>query len=601
MRWIRRRRGASGDVGASKVPEAPRRPVGAWRESDPAMRVSADQPTAGSAGFVRALPTRWRQAPILGPLGHDVRPDGPSGLMPDVARTVDPVHGERPEFVWPSVRERRAAGARRARAAAGSSVAAVSRSVWPTPLRRAPVVADGVEGPVARPRVSVVEGGGAAQAAPISPEIEPAGVAEPMQEPEFEDSAEADATTADDAASAAVVADAVEPQADVDLPTPVGVPPVLPSPVSSVSATPGIRFTPAIEADVPALPTADPSPVSVPEVRVRQRQTNARRTRLGPPIAPPIEPAPETDTATETPAELVSPDISHAVSAPETEVSEQVMSEQPSLVPQLFRAMTMRSPASTTDELEAVPEDSEPPSELPPSAPTRPTEPDFDRSDPPSPTMPTARPPQVPVVREVIAPDVASERRVELPSDDSVLEPEHDAPPVLDSTTPTAIRPADIAPIVSRRRLFAPIQSISVATQSSPTPPNQLDQSNPASPVNQGNTFTRVLAPQTPPAPPTTTPNLTVATAPQQALVTATTRFVPPDETSVPQQTPSNPSAPSAAPQPASLSAPTPPTSATSDPFALDQLAADLYDRLRSRLVDELYVGRERAQLLTDL
>jgi hypothetical protein len=40
---------------------------------------------------------------------------------------------------------------------------------------------------------------------------------------------------------------------------------------------------------------------------------------------------------------------------------------------------------------------------------------------------------------------------------------------------------------------------------------------------------------------------------------------------------------------------------ASADPFALDQLAADLYDRLRSRLVDELYVGRERAQLLTDL
>lgn len=628
MRWIRRRRGASENTDTSQAPEAPKRPVGAWREVDPAaMRVSAEPPTAGSTQFVRALPTRWQQAPILGPLGHDVTLDGPSGLMPDVARTVDPVRGERPEFVWPSVRKPRVAGARRARAVGQS--AAVSRSAWPTPLRRAAVVAGDIEGPVSKPRVSVVEDGGATQAAPTS-------FSEPEEGPDVEDSSEAD--------TAAVVDE-----------TPVEVP--------------------------PALPITNPKPISTPEVRGR-----ARRTRLGPPIEP------------------ASPDVRDVMSDPETEVSERGTSKQ---VPQSLPATTTYSPESTIDELEAAPGVSAP-----------------------SPTMSLR---QVPVVR-------AAERKAEPRPDDSVLETEHDAPSIPEPAAPTATRPADIAPIVSGRRLFAPLQSISVAG-----PPSQSDQSTPVSSANQSSAFAQVFAPLASPVPPQ---DLGVTMPPHRTLGTASTRFVPPDGPSAPQQIPSIPSAVPASPalpqtalsasprpalsaspalpqtalpassglprtalsaspaplqsvlhastqpvssaslrsglpaspallqpaassasprpatssasprpglpaspapsqpalsvsprldlpalpaspqssvpalaqtvspaplqsaaptspaptQPASLPAPSPPTPAASgDPFALDQLAADLYDRLRSRLVDELYVGRERAQLLTDL
>ena len=621
MRWIRRRRGASENPDRSQVPEAPKRPAGAWREADPAMRVSANQQTAGSARFVKALPTRWQQAPILGPLGHDVRLDGPSGLMPDVARTVDPLHGERPEFVWPSVRKPRVAGARRARAVGPS--AAVSRSAWPTPLRRAAVVAGDIEGPVVRPLVSVVGDGGAAQAAPAT-------FAEPEEGPDVEDSSEAD--------TAAVVDE-----------TPVEVP--------------------------PALPITNPKPISTPEVRGR-----ARRTRLGPPIEP------------------ASPDVRDVMSDPETEVSERGTSKQ---VPQSLPATTTYSPESTIDELEAAPGVSAP-----------------------SPTMSLR---QVPVVR-------AAERMVELRPGDSVLETEHDAPSVPEPAAPTATRPANIAPIVSGRRLFAPLQSISGAA-----PPSQLDQATPVGPTNQSSAFAQVFAPLASPVPPQ---DLGVTMPPHRTLGTTSTRFVPPNGPSAPQQIPSIPYVPSAVPassalsqtalsasprptlsaspalprtalsaspaplrsvsrastqpvssaslrsglsaspalpqpaassasprpglsasfapsqpalsvsprldlpalpasprldlpalpaspqsaisalaqtasptplqsaapaspaptQPASLPAPSPPTPAASgDPFALDQLAADLYDRLRSRLVDELYVGRERAQLLTDL
>ena len=481
-------------------------------------------------------------------------------------------------------------------------------------------MAGDIEGPVSKPRVSVVEDDGATQAAPTS-------VAESEGEPDFEDSSEADTAAAVDE-------------------TPVEVP--------------------------PALPITNPKPVSTPEVRGR-----ARRTRLGPPIEP------------------ASPDVRDVMSDPETEVSERVVSEQ---VPQPVPATTKHSPGSTIDELEAVPGVSGP--------------------------SPTTSLRQVPVVR-------AAERMVELRPDDSVLETEHDAPSVPEPAAPTATRPADIAPIVSGRRLFAPLQSISVAG-----PPSQSDQSTPVSSANQSSAFAQVFAPLASPVPPQ---DLGVTMPPHRTLGTASTRFVPPDGPSAPQQIPSIPSAVPASPalpqtalsasprpalsaspalpqtalpassglprtalsaspaplqsvlhastqpvssaslrsglpaspallqpaassasprpglsappapsqpalsvsprldlsalpaspqsaipalaqtasptplqsasptspaptQPASLPAPSPPTPAASgDPFALDQLAADLYDRLRSRLVDELYVGRERAQLLTDL
>jgi hypothetical protein len=61
------------------------------------------------------------------------------------------------------------------------------------------------------------------------------------------------------------------------------------------------------------------------------------------------------------------------------------------------------------------------------------------------------------------------------------------------------------------------------------------------------------------------------------------------------------PAAPADAGPAQPASSPSPAGAQPQDPASLDSLAADLYDRLRNRLIDELYVGRERAQLLTDL
>ena len=87
MRWPFRRRQARPD--GSGPGETAARPSGEWRELPAVGVLSSPQPTAGSLGFVRALPSRWQQPPALGPLGHDVTAQAPGGLVSGLARGVD--------------------------------------------------------------------------------------------------------------------------------------------------------------------------------------------------------------------------------------------------------------------------------------------------------------------------------------------------------------------------------------------------------------------------------------------------------------------------------------------------------------------------------
>ena len=624
MRWIRRRRGASGSPDTSQVPEAPKRPVGAWRDADPAMRVSAEPPTAGSARFVKALPTRWQQAPILGPLGHDVTLDGPSGLMPDVARTVDPLHGERPEFVWPGVRKPRVAGARRARAVGPS--AAVSRSAWPTPLRKAAVVAGDVEGPVARPRVSVVEDGGATQAAPTS-------VAESEGEPDFEDSSEADTAAVDE--------------------TSVEVP--------------------------PALPITNPKPVSAPEVRGR-----ARRTRLGPPIEPAspdvrdVMSDPETEvsegaTSKQVPQSLLATTTYSPVStidgpeaAPEVSGPSPTMSTRPLRQVPVVRAAERKVETRPDDSVLETEHDAPPvptgprPADIAPivsrrqlfaplqsisvaAPPSR-----LDQSTPVGPANQSsafaqALTPQASPVPAMTTPNLTvatPPRRTLVAESTRFVASDGPSAPQQIPSIPSAV-PA--SPALSQTALSAsprPALSASPApsqTALSASPPAPLQSFLRAStqPVSSASLRSGLSASPALPQPAASSasprPGLSASPAPSQPALSASSRPGSPaspapsqpassashrldfsalsasPQSALPALAQTAPPAPfqSASPAPtqlASLPAPSPPTPAASaDPFALDQLAADLYDRLRSRLVDELYVGRERAQLLTDL
>jgi hypothetical protein len=88
MRWPFRSRGAARVQGDGPGEEAVR-PSGEWRELPAATRVLRPQPTANSRGFVRTLPSRWRQPAVLAPLGHDVTADAPSGSVAGLAVGVD--------------------------------------------------------------------------------------------------------------------------------------------------------------------------------------------------------------------------------------------------------------------------------------------------------------------------------------------------------------------------------------------------------------------------------------------------------------------------------------------------------------------------------
>src|SRR5215472_5345912 len=71
---------ADGTPGAGGGPAAAR-PVGQWRELPVLAGVIPAQPTSGSDRFARTLPSRWRQPPVLGRLGHEVRSDAPGGTV----------------------------------------------------------------------------------------------------------------------------------------------------------------------------------------------------------------------------------------------------------------------------------------------------------------------------------------------------------------------------------------------------------------------------------------------------------------------------------------------------------------------------------------
>ena len=598
------------------------------------MRVSAEQPTAGSASFVRNLPTRWQQPPILGPLGHDVRTDAPSGLVPDVARTADPVHGQRPELIWPSVQEPVAE-----LPAVAGGVSDVSRGVWPTPSRMVSVVAPVVApsaGTSARSAVAsaagtvVVPAAGTGVASAAGTGVVPAagtgaetgaetgvaptvgtgvrtgavpavgtvvgtvaapvaatGVA-PVAAPAFAPGVRTTVTPSVARVSQPVAPTRLPVVEDVAPRAVVTVTPSEPDPVGSVvpsqepesefvddteepdaelpqpAATSDIRFTPT-----PVIPQAPSAPA--PAEKTREQRPGTRRTRLGPPITPPAEPK----TVTAPTANMPTAELRHVAHTPDPEVTPHVEATPPSIVPDL--------PQNTTTDS---------PSRISPSPKPLPTESALDdlRSDSSTPPIPTAM----------------------LPTQAPVTVPDHAPQSIL--TTVARPRPADIAPIVSQRRLLTPSRPISATAPLNHS--DRVDSSNVLTPLSalpapppttQAMTTTRIPTP----APPTSAPDLTNVIASKAAIPApagSSPPHAPPDQpaaatpiqflTAEPPATPAAPHHVSAQNPPTSAPAPAP---TSTDPFALDQLAADLYDRLRSRLVDELYVGRERAQLLTDL
>ncbi|HEY4018817.1 MAG TPA: hypothetical protein VGM75_09035, partial [Pseudonocardiaceae bacterium] len=95
MRWPIRRRQA-----AVPADEQITRPTDAWRTLPPLTGVLGAAPNTPVTEFVRGLPSRWQQPPILDRLGHESRLDAPTGLVAGLATTLDPLGGPLPELRW---------------------------------------------------------------------------------------------------------------------------------------------------------------------------------------------------------------------------------------------------------------------------------------------------------------------------------------------------------------------------------------------------------------------------------------------------------------------------------------------------------------------
>ncbi len=97
MPWPFRSRAAGAPAGPaseaaapSLVPGPAERPSGQW-QGLPALTPAIAAPSvAVRPDLAASLPVRWHQPPALQPLGHDITPQAPGGLVTDLARPVPP-------------------------------------------------------------------------------------------------------------------------------------------------------------------------------------------------------------------------------------------------------------------------------------------------------------------------------------------------------------------------------------------------------------------------------------------------------------------------------------------------------------------------------
>lgn len=682
------------------------RPEGAWRELTGPTGVTGGPLAGGNTRFVRTLPSRWQQPQILGPLGHDVRPDIPGGLAPDLARTVQPSIGERPELVWaaepiaaPAPDARGTAAVTTPSAARPSEQFSPSRTVASTPIAPASQAPTTSVPAASIPRVGVdsatsVEPAQAA-AAPRPPEQSgtptapqsripvsalsnqpvgrPVGPV-PAAEPDLPTVPSAPIQPADaggsmrrerseagggqPAAPTAPLTTATQPSViQASWPRPpqtatiaqnptsnTGVPPS-PRPLVASDAAPAPPTRPqsqeapepsgALPPEAPITPTgplvsqrpligASPSLVDGPApgsietggIVQRGRQGGGRRTRIGAPIPEATRPA--------------APDVAGMQNLPTGQPPGPTATPE---IPAAPLAPGAVSSVSGGDEPRA-------------GASARITPPSAGQVEP----QPVAPPNAVPAEPRVVP--VSGYVSTELTHDAGEMrrpaDPGSGAVPGSNqrSQPPGAAPIQQTAPLVSGSPMVAPPSPLPVAATGSSSNPGTTN------PYTAGAAASGFAAAPTPPPTgpsPGSQPGLlgqplSVSAAsfagsrlPQPAMPApagpplAPVSGLDPRPEAGPSPGPGSSANAAAGPGPASDpgttsgsgadapdssgAGPAPPTNAgpdqsilptpaagpSQDPASLDSLAADLYDRLRNRLIDELYVGRERAQLLTDL
>jgi hypothetical protein len=646
----------SADVAPTEVAPALRRPRGEWRDLPPIEPVVTElldtDAGAGSREFLRQLPTRWSAPPAIQPLSHDVRADLDTGVVHGLTTTVatsiearDPAPAEL--RWWAGRRARRQAAA--AAAAAGLPESDEFRPVTPiaeepdsevpgpaepTPLAAppaAPTIARPVTAPTPLPRVT-----------PATPVLASPPIVASAIEPVYPPSALAPARPSEAEADAAPFTPAFRP---AGLPTtfrpPAAATPADPTPLSGPARV--VRPEPSPDApartrwavveagedDESAPPAAPPGVLDAPLRR--------RRGRVGPPLdpaeaaaltapptpgtpTPPRTSVPSTRPAAEADADATPSPRPADVGGTEAAVADLVPRGLPAIVrrvtPQTQRRLDQEQAA-----LEPLPttEAAPPDASLPSGAP-------HEESTPLDPAAPTAVPVPLPVfsVRVVSSPpeEPKTERSpllAQRPLAGTVAPITSRAPATTQAAQAPGLLPAAaaLAPAGAPRGLpfglpndvddaspagwpttappnpsapYAPYPGLGPAAEAPemPTPPGGWSPPPGADPSLFNRTPQRATGPTGP-----TYPGLPAAPRPTPALPPPVELVAP---GYVPPSTASQPTAMQSAPNDARDEAPAP-----QDQAELDQLARQLYSRVQGHLRNDLLVGRERAQMLTDL
>lgn len=138
MRWPFSSRGGSGTFareGAAQpepargTPGAGRAP--AWQSLESPTGVLGAMPTLADAAFSRTLPSRWAVPAVLAPLGHDLRPDAPGGLIAPLGYGTAARESTPADFTWAARSAPSAARARRT--PSGAAAPSEARAPRPSP------------------------------------------------------------------------------------------------------------------------------------------------------------------------------------------------------------------------------------------------------------------------------------------------------------------------------------------------------------------------------------------------------------------------------------------------------------------------------------
>jgi hypothetical protein len=634
MRWPFRRPSAESVPESSEsVPEpstpdeqvSESTPRAAWRDLPGALPVLDTMPSATDAGFSRTLPTRWHTPPALGPLGHEVRTDVPSGLVSGAARTVDPRDTTPADLVW------------RTPAMSAIPVAYEAATSGAAPVTRATL---GALGGRISPRPPVTQtlspSSASASAAAVSspetarapdaagaPEIRPLIGGQSLLQTAVPQTSASDQDRADQAPVAQTSTTQTSTARTADLPAAARQ-----TPLPQISVPPTIASADTAQTRR-ALPVADVA-VEARDPRPVPADVTDGTTAAAPAPGVTIEPdAEEPESPLGGPASEPEP----LLTPRETRSGQGPLGSAPTVAPLISRTALPRNPLVRTALARNALSQSAPAPDAVPDSPSRTLRVPASPLAPPTPPSPATESATQPTAS--VQPEPEARPGAELAAQAGTEQPAQ-APGAVDAPSAGASAPSPaapaIAPLISAAARFIPAAA-PISVLHAPAAPSdqsaQIVQPTRVPPMTQALEAVQARQPlqaaeslvggalrsfASPAQNAVTSVGNSVSQSPlAQSPATQSLAAQSPVNQSVASQAPSTaggtsygasgPAASSAASSAAPQPTPPAPTSVprTEDPAALDTLARQLYGRFSRHLAGELLIDRERAQFLTDL